>query len=202
MDGEGNPVSAGGSGLCRGSVRRPQRWPRWRAGLLLGGYLIYHGGSRPPGRRLILKRGGLRPGTLCVSVREKKKKKMWAEMSWMQIPRPPAGRRRGGAGWWASRCDWEQEAFSLAVLKVCCCRSALYCAQLLHCTALLTCKRECFKRRVHKQCCNGRNWHDHNTERYLHSQRQIPNFLTAAGASVSSSRSFFIPSFPSFLLVV
>lgn len=55
----------------------------------------------------------------------------------------------------------------MAVLKVCCCRPASYCAQLLHCTALLTCKRECFKRRVHKQCSNGRNWHDRNMERHL-----------------------------------
>lgn len=33
---------------------------------------------------------------------------------------PLRGNRRGGAGCWASRCDWEQEAFSLAGLKVRC----------------------------------------------------------------------------------
>lgn len=128
---------------------------------------------------------------------EREKKKIWAEMSWMQIPRPPAGHRRGrgrmlsitvrlGVG---GLLIGRAQGLLLSACVVLCTASAL------HCTALLTCKRECFKRSVHKQCSNGRNWHDHNTERYLHSQRQIPNFLTAAGTSVSSSQSFlFLPS--------
>lgn len=57
---EGNPVSAGDSGLGKEACRGPSGGGA-SAGLLLGRYLIYHRGGRPPGRRLILKL--LHPGT-------------------------------------------------------------------------------------------------------------------------------------------